>query len=115
MDKEKPVLLITGINGYIGSWVTLKALESGEYQVRGTIRDKNNEKKLQPLRDALGDKFDQIELVSADLTDRDSLKNAVRGCQYVLHVASPFPPSSPKDEDEIIKPAVEGTLGIIKA
>lgn len=115
MDKSKPILLITGINGYIGSWVTLKALESGEYQVRGTVRDKTNEKKIQPLRDALGDRFDQLELVNADLTDKDSLKDAVRGCQYVLHVASPFPPESPKNEDDIIKPAVEGTLGIIEA
>ena len=40
MESSKPKLLITGINGYIGAWVTLKALESGEYQVRGTVRGK---------------------------------------------------------------------------
>lgn len=38
MEKTKPKLLITGVNGYIGSWVTLKALKTGEYQVRGTVR-----------------------------------------------------------------------------
>jgi nucleoside-diphosphate-sugar epimerase len=115
MDKDLPKLLITGINGYIGSWVTLKALECGQYKVRGTVRDKTNKKKLQPLRDALGDKFDELELFEANLTDKDSLKKAVEGCEFVLHLASPFPAESPKNEDEVIQPAVEGTIGIMEA
>lgn len=115
MDSSKPKLLITGINGYIGSWTTLKALESGEYSVRGTVRDKDNEAKLNPLKKAFGDRFDELELVNADLSDKDSLKRAVEGCDLVLHMASPFPTESPKDEDEVIKPAVEGTVGILEA
>lgn len=47
--------------------------------------------------------------------DKDSLRNAVEGCDYVIHVASPLPAESPKDEDEVIKPAVEGTIGILEA
>lgn len=63
----------------------------------------------------LGDKFDELELVNADLMDRDSLKNAVEGCEYVVHVASPIPIGSPKDEDDVIVPAVQGTLGMLEA
>ena len=115
MEQTKPKLLITGINGYIGSWTTLKALESGEYIVRGTVRDAKNTSRLQPLKDAFGDKFDQLELFSADLTDKESLKKAVEGWDYVLHLASPFPAESPKNEDEVIKPAVDGTVGVLEA
>lgn len=114
-DSKLPLLLITGINGYLGAWVTLKALESKKYRVRGTVRDHKNKEKLEPLKKAFGELFDQIELVSADLNDADSLAKAVKGCQYVLHVASPYPAASPKDEDEVIKPAVEGTIAILEA
>ena len=115
MDKSLPLLLITGINGFLGSWVTKKALDSGKYRVRGTIRDHTNKDKIELLKEAFGDQFDEIELVSANLLDNDSLAKAVEGCEYVLHVASPFPPASPKDEDEVIKPAVDGTIGILQA
>ena len=137
MEQIKPKLLITGINGYIGSWTTLKALECGEYIVRGTVRDTSNIGKiikptgsgledsidnssplfsrLKPLQEAFGDKFNQIELFSADLTSKESLQKAVDGCDYVLHLASPFPAESPKNEDEVINPAVEGTVGILEA
>ena len=115
MDKSLPLLLITGINGFLGSWVTKKALDSGKYRVRGTIRDHTDIDKIQLLKDAFGDQFDQIELVSANLLDNESLAKAVEGCDYVLHVASPLPSTSPKDEDEVIKPAVEGTIGILQA
>lgn len=114
-DSKLPLLLITGINGYLGAWVTLKALESKKYRVRGTVRDSKNKEKLAPLKKAFGDLFDQLELMSADLSDADSLAKAVQGCKYVLHVASPYPAASPKDEDEVIKPAVEGTISILEA
>lgn len=124
MESSKPTLLITGINGYIGSWIALKVLETEEYHVRGSVRgkcnyaillDKTNQEKLATLREALGDRYDEVELVNADLTDKDSLKEAVSGCQYVIHVASPLPAESPKDEDEVIRPAVQGNLGILRA
>lgn len=70
---------------------------------------------METLRNVLGDKFDELELVNADLMDRDSLKNAVVGCEYVVHVASPIPIDSPKNEDDVIVPAVQGTLGMLEA
>jgi nucleoside-diphosphate-sugar epimerase len=57
----------------------------------------------------------KIELVSADLTDKDAIYKAVEGCDYVMHVASPFPVNSPKNEDELVKPAVEGTIAVLEA
>ena len=56
-----------------------------------------------------------LELVEADLNDEDSWKEAVKDCSYVYHVASPFPSNVPRDENEIIRPAVDGTLNVLKA
>ena len=53
---------------------------------------------------------DRLSLHVADLTDDAGLGEAIDGCDYVLHVASPFPPQQPKDPDELIVPAREGTL-----
>jgi nucleoside-diphosphate-sugar epimerase len=113
--ESKPILLITGVTGYLGAWITFKALETGKYSVRGTCRDKNNQEKLKPLKEALGDKYDDLELFSADLDDKESLKKAVEGCTYVFHVASPYPGKSPSSEDAVIKPAVNGNLFTLEA
>ena len=59
--------------------------------------------------------FDELEIFSANLTDPESLREAVKGCDYVIHVASPLPAESPKDENEVIQPAVQGTVGILEA
>ena len=56
-----------------------------------------------------------LELVEADLTNEDSWKAAVRDCVYVLHVASPFPSENPVDEQDVIRPAIDGTLNVLKA
>lgn len=109
----KPVTTITGVSGFIGSYVCLDFLKSGEYRVRGTVRDAKNEAKLAPLRKAFGTYFDQLELVEADLLDDASLAKAIAGSTYVVHTASPF--YFPKNEDDVIKPAVEGTLSVLRA
>ncbi len=48
--KKKPVVVITGVSGYLGSHVALEFLKDGGYTVRGTVRDIKNEKKINPLR-----------------------------------------------------------------
>jgi len=114
--ESKPRVLITGCSGYLGSWTTLKALESGKYIVRGTVRNKADAKKVGLLKEALGEHFDDLELVSADLLDKESIVEAVKDCDYVLHVASPFPPTTPKNvEKELYEPAVNGTLYVLEA
>jgi dihydroflavonol-4-reductase len=85
------------------------------YRVRGTVRSLNNEKKVAFLRNLCpGSRYD-IELVEADLTSDKGWKKAVEGCSYILHVASPFPIEEPNDPNDLIMPAVEGTLRVLRA
>ncbi|CDW84060.1 nad-dependent epimerase dehydratase [Stylonychia lemnae] len=115
MESSKKNVVITGISGFLGSYVCKIFLESGKYHVRGTVRDKHNEKKIAPLRKAFGDLFNELELVEADLMNDQSLDQAIQGMDFVVHTASPFPGEQPKDENEIIKPAVEGTMTVVRA
>ena len=108
-----PRVTITGVSGFLGSWTCLKFLESGRYRVRGTVRDENNEAKIAPLRTAFGSHFDQLELVEADLMNEQSIINAIKGSDYVVHVASPFFNSA--NEADVVRPAVNGTLAVMKA
>ncbi len=57
----------------------------------------------------------ELELVEADLLNEKSWLNAVKDCTYVIHTASPFPASQPNDENELIKPAMDGTLFVLRA
>jgi dihydroflavonol-4-reductase len=61
------------------------------------------------------DSGDRLAVLEADLTSDVGWPQAVEGCDYVLHVASPFPPNQPKDPDELIVPAREGTLRVLRA
>ncbi len=115
MEHSKPKVVITGISGFLGAHVCSVFLQSGAFQVRGTVRDKNNAIKVQPLKDAFGDHFNNLELVEAELLNEESIDKAIEGCQFVVHTASPFPSANPKDENELIKPAVEGTLSVMRA
>ena len=76
-SSNKPIVLITGISGYIGSQICKLFLEDGTFKVKGTVRDKNNENKISPLKKAFGEKFNELELVEADLLNDDSIKNAI--------------------------------------
>jgi nucleoside-diphosphate-sugar epimerase len=114
MGDSIPLVLVTGVSGYIGSWVAYAALKLG-YRVRGTVRSLANEKKVQHLRDLCPGSNFMIELVEADLNSETGWAEAVAGCTFVLHVASPFPISAPRHKDELIRPAVDGTLFVLKA
>ena len=69
ITEQKPVVTITGVTGYLGSYCCLLFLQDGGYRVRGTVRNKNNKEKIDPLKLAFGDLFNQLELVEADLLD----------------------------------------------
>lgn len=111
------VVLVTGGSGFIGSHVIVQALKSG-YRVRTTVRSKKRAELLhEKIRN--GGVPEQlattVEIYEADLSSAQGWEEACRGCDYVLHVASPFPPSLPKNDDDLIKPACEGTLNVLKA
>jgi len=112
--EEYGLILVTGASGFVASHVVKLLLEEG-YKVRGTVRSLSNEDKVAPIKNLVPDAKYPIELVEADLLNEDSWKEAVKGCSYVMHVASPFPNAMPKSEDDVIKPAVDGTLAVLKA
>lgn len=105
---------MTGASGYIASHIIKQLMENG-YRVRGTVRSTKNEKKCRPLRELVKDPKHQLELVEADLLNEQSWLGAVKDCDYVVHVASPVPASVPRDENELIVPAVNGTMGVLRA
>lgn len=71
---------------------------------------------MEPLKKAFGDLYQNLELVEADLLDEESMMKACEGSTYIVHTASPFPLDKPKDpENELYKPAVNGTMSVMKA
>jgi dihydroflavonol-4-reductase len=103
-------VLVTGATGFVAGHVIAELLEHG-YAVRGTVRDLAATGKRAHLQRLGGD----LEFAAANLDSDAGWAEAVEGCDYVLHVASPFPPGPPKDERQMITTAVEGTLRVLRA
>jgi dihydroflavonol-4-reductase len=112
--RENVLVLVTGASGYLGGHVTREFLEHG-YRVRGTVRSLANPSKVDHLRSLGAAHGDRLELVEADLTRDAGWKEAVSGCTFVEHVASPFPAAEPDDENELLRPAIDGTLRVLGA
>jgi len=112
-NTDSPVL-VTGASGYLASHIIKILLERG-FKVRGSVRSVSNLAKYQFLFDLVPEKKDNLTLVEAELTSKNGWLKAVEGCRYVFHLASPLPPSVPKDENDLIIPAVEGTLNVLEA
>ena len=89
MEGEKPLVVITGSTGYIGSHVALKFLQNGGFRVRGTTRSIKPEK-IDPLKEAFGEHFGNIEFVECDLQNEESMHKAIEGATYVVHLATPI-------------------------
>lgn len=111
-------VFLTGASGYIGKHITLELLKQG-YVLRASVR---NQAKADEVRRAIrgnwtdGTDFDsRLSFVELDLEKDAGWQQALVGVDVLLHTASPFPLASPKNEDELIRPAVEGTLRALKA
>jgi nucleoside-diphosphate-sugar epimerase len=113
-DGSGQTVLVTGGSGFLGGWCVIELLRRG-YSVRTTVRDLSREAQVRAAVGSEVDPGDRLSVLAADLTSDEGWAEAVAGCDYVLHVASPFPPKQPKDPDELIVPAREGTLRVLRA
>src|SRR6266404_5702232 len=113
-NETRPLVLVTGSTGYIAGHCIRELLEHG-YRVRGTVRSLANPAKTEHLRRIAAQLGGSLELVEADLTSDRGWRDAVAGCTFVQHVASPFPAEVPKDEMDLIRPAVDGATRVLQA
>lgn len=108
-------ILVTGGSGFVGSHAILKLLADG-HEVRTTVRDLKRESEVRALLKRAGSEAgERLKFYAADLRSDAGWQEAVNGSEYVLHVASPFPAAAPKDESELIIPARDGTLRVLRA
>ena len=109
------LVLVTGGSGFIGVHCILQLLQAG-YRVRTSVRSLDREPEVRAMLRVGGvEPADALSFAVANLTSDAGWPQAVAGCDYVLHVASPFPLKVPRDENELIVPAREGALRVLRA
>ena len=107
-------VLVTGISGFVGQHCAAELLKKG-YAVRGSVRSlSKTDEVINGIKKEVDPKGN-LEFCVLDLIKDEGWDKAMEGCDFLLHVASPFVVKVPKDENELIKPAVEGTLRALKA
>ncbi len=110
-------VLLTGITGFIAKRIALDLLEAG-HNVRGSLRSEARADEVRAaLRAHLSDPaaLDRLSFVALDLTADDGWAEAMDGVDVLMHTASPFPMVQPKSDEDLIRPAVDGTLRALKA
>lgn len=107
-------VLVTGITGFLAQHIVIQLLAKG-YKVRGTVRSLKRADEVRGVLAKLDPRANEIEFVEADLSSDKGWADAVKDCTYVQHIASPFPAVHPKDEMELIRPARDGALRVLKA
>lgn len=123
MSRDR--VLVTGASGFIAKYCIARLLNSG-YDVRGTVRSASRRDEVTSAVEKIGmaskdgDHPGQagasaIEFVEADLNHDGGWQQAAEGCRYVMHLASPFPATEPRNPDDLIKPARDGTLRVLRA
>lgn len=114
IDKTKPIL-VTGASGFIASWIIKYLLEDG-HTVHATVRDKSDKKKVQHLLDIEKDASGKLVFFDADLLKPGDFDEAAKGCEAVMHTASPFIMQGLKDaQKQLIEPALNGTRNVLEA
>src|SRR5215470_9809723 len=108
-------VLVTGGSGFVGCHCILQLLAGG-HQVRTTVRNLQRESEVRAmLKEGGANAGNRLTFFAGELEKDAGWADAVAGCDYVLHVASPFPAGIPKNEDELTIPAREGALRVLRA
>lgn len=107
-------VLVTGARSFIGKHCVAALLNAG-YRVVGTVRSPDAADEVRSAIAGEIDASDRLGFVEADLLDDHNWANAAEGCRFALHVASPFPTRTPRNPDDLIRPAVEGTRRVMQA
>lgn len=107
-------VLVTGVSGFIGGHLAAELLRRG-YAVRGSVRSQARADSVRAAMAEAGVDDASLEIRQLDLLSDEGWPAAASGCRFVLHVASPFALTKPKDPDDLIRPAVEGTTRAVNA
>jgi|SRR5829696_954145 len=111
-EGDGKTVLVTGGTGYLAGWCIVELLRRG-YRVRTTVRNPAREHEIHAAVASQVDPEHRLSVHQADLLSDEHWGRIIEGCDYVLHVASPLPVSQPKDPDELIVPAREGTVRVV--
>ncbi|MFK4536041.1 nucleoside-diphosphate-sugar epimerase [Bradyrhizobium ottawaense] len=118
MDSQLPqptaTVLVTGVGGFLGGHVASQLLASG-YRVRGTVRSLHACNRIRSQICATAPAAGALSFARADLCSDDGWDDALKGCRYVIHTASPFPAGLPDNADELIQTARDGALRVLRA
>jgi dihydroflavonol-4-reductase len=107
-------VLVTGVSGYVGQHCVAELLKNG-YSVKGSVRSLSKTDEVTNGIKKVIDPKENLEYCELNLLKDEGWDKAMEGCDYVLHVASPFINVEPKDENIYIRPAVDGTMRALKA
>src|SRR4051812_44599678 len=113
-EGDGKTVLVTGGSGYLAGWCIAELLRRG-YRGRTTGRNPSREPEVRAAIGTQTDSHHNLSVHSADLLSDEHWSLLAEGCDYVLHVASPLPVSQPKNPDELIVPARDGTLRVVGA
>lgn len=114
-SNKETTVLVTGGSGFVGIHCILQLLQQN-YTVKTTLRSMNRQEEVKNMLRVGGiTTFDNLSFIETNLSKDDNWDQAVKDCDYILHVATPISLEVPKHENDVILPAVEGTLRVLKA
>jgi len=112
--KEAAPILVTGASGYVATTTIAQLLAKG-YRVRGTVRSLTDATSKYAFLYALPGATDRLQLFAANLIDKGTFDAPAQGCEYCIHIASPFTLKEEDPERDLVIPAVQGTLNVLAA
>ena len=111
-SREKETILVTGVSGFVASWITHTFLSAG-YSVRGTVR---SEKSVEGIKKIHAEHVERLSFaIVPDMSADDALNEAIKGVTGVVHTANPFVMNPKDNEEDLLKPSINGVLNVLKA